>query len=136
MRLTKERMKQLRAILEKYADEKDDVEILTVPEFVERWQVGISYEAGQRVGYDGKVYKVLQAHTSQDSWTPSDAPSLFAELLIPGPEVIPDWVQPGSTNGYSKGDKVKHNGSVWESLIDNNVWEPGATGTEALWAKL
>ena len=22
---------------------------------------------------------------------------------------------------------------TWESLVDNNVWEPGALGTESLW---
>ena len=30
----------------------------------------------------------------------------------------PEWEQPGSTNGYSKGDKVTHNGKTWESLVD------------------
>lgn len=30
----------------------------------------------------------------------------------------------------------KHNGKVWESLVANNVWEPGVTGTEALWKEV
>ena len=59
---------------------------------------------------------------------PADAPSLWAEILIPDPEVIPDWVQPGSTNPYMKGDKVKLNGKTWMSDIDNNVWETGVYG--------
>ena len=56
------------------------------------------------------------------------SPSLFAEVLIPDPEVIPDWVQPESTNPYMKGDKVRHNGKVWISDIDFNVFEPGIAG--------
>ena len=48
----------------------------------------------------------------------------------------PEWEQPGSTNGYSKGDKVTHNGKTWESLVDNNVWEPGVIGTESLWKEV
>ena len=55
-------------------------------------------------------------------------PSLFARVLIPDPEVIPEWVQPDSTNPYAKGDKVRHSGSVWVSDIDGNVWEPGVYG--------
>ena len=29
-----------------------------------------------------------------------------------------------------------HNGKTWESLVDNNVWEPGAVGTESLWKEI
>ena len=46
------------------------------------------------------------------------------------------WVQPDSTNPYAKGDKVTHIGKTWESLVDNNVWEPGAVGTENLWKEV
>lgn len=86
--------------------------------------------------YNGTLYKVLQDHISQDDWTPESAPSLFGRVLIPDPSVVPDWEQPDSTNPYSKGDRVKHNGKTWESLADGNVWEPGATGTEYLWKEI
>ena len=76
---------------------------------------------------------MLQAHTSQTDWTPDVSHSLFAQILIPDENVIPEWVQPDSTNPYMKGDKVTHNGITYESLIDNNVWEPGVIGTESLW---
>jgi len=77
-----------------------------------------------RVRYDGVLYKVLQTHTSQSAWTPTAAPSLFAKVLIPDPDVIPDWEQPDSTNAYSIGDKVRFDGKVYESLINGNVWSP------------
>ena len=108
----------------------------TAPAVYPAWASGIAYEAGQRVLYSGTLYKVLTAHTSQEDWTPPDAPSLFAKVLIPDPEVIPAWEQPDSTNPYMKGDKVTHNGSTWVSTVDNNVWEPGATGTESLWQQV
>ena len=69
---------------------------------------------------------VLQDHTSQASWEPGAAPSLFAKVLIPDPDVIPEWEQPDSTNAYKKGDKVRFEGKVYKSLIDNNVWSPSA----------
>ena len=93
-------------------------------------------DAGFRCQYEDALYRVLQPHTIQETWNPKDAPSLFSVVLIPDEDVIPEWVQPDSTNGYAKGDKVVHNGKVWESLVDNNVWEPGAVGTEALWAEV
>lgn len=103
------------------------------------WIAGESYTAGQRVKYKGTLYKVFQGHVSQADWTPDAAPSLFAKVL-PGQEGnepeegYGEWVQPDSTNGYSKGDRVSHNGKVWESTFDGaNVWEPGVQGTEALW---
>lgn len=94
---------------------------------------GTTLKVGDRVNYEGLLYNVLQEHQKQSTWNPVDAPSLFAQVLIPDPTVIPEWVQPDSTNAYKKGDKVTHNGSTWESLVDNNVWEPGAAGTESLW---
>lgn len=94
------------------------------------WQANKSYVTGDRIRYNDVLYKVLQAHTSQDDWTPDAAVSLFAKVLISDPNTIPAWVQPDSTNPYQKGDKVTHSGSTWVSTIDNNVWEPGVYGWE------
>ena len=100
------------------------------------WDAAGAYEVGNRVRYADVLYKCLTGHTAQESWTPDVSPSLWAKVLIPDPSVIPEWEQPSSTNGYSKGDKVTHNGKTWESLADNNVWEPGAIGTESLWKEV
>lgn len=111
-----------------------DEQALQVQDLYPEWSgAGVSYNVGDRVRYNGVLYKVLQAHTSQDSWTPDTASALYTKVLNPDPEVIPDWEQPESTNGYSEGDKVRHKEKVWESLVDNNVWEPGAVGTESVW---
>ncbi len=40
---------------------------------------------------------------------------------------IPDFVQPtGAHDAYKKGDKVKFNNKIYESLIDSNVYSPTA----------
>ena len=115
----------------------DDEDAMTVQSLYPEWSPdSVTYPKDHKVNRNGMLYKCLQAHTSQASWAPEDAPSLWAKILNPDPEVVPDWEQPGSTNGYAKGDKTKHNGKTWESLVDNNVWEPGVVGTEALWKEV
>lgn len=97
---------------------------------------GVKYAKDYKVLYNDVLYKCLTEHTSQADWAPDAAPSLWAKVLIPDPEVIPDWEQPLSTNGYKKGDRVNHKGKTWESLVDNNVWEPGVVGTEGQWKEV
>lgn len=128
MAITRGQAQQLRKLLVKQADTLPDEEILNVPCFVEKWKAGISYVTGKRVKYNDVIYKVLQDHTSQEDWTPENAPSLFAKVLIPDENVIPEWEQPDSTNPYMAGDKVTHSGETWVSNVDNNVWEPGVYG--------
>lgn len=85
-----------------------------------------AYEVGNIVSYGYVLYRCVQAHTSQQTWNPIDAVSLWAKV-IRGDEPQP-WEQPGSTNPYMKGDRVTHVGHTWVSDIDNNVWEPGVYG--------
>ena len=105
--MTRKQAEQFRKLLENQTAGMTDEQILEYPDFVEKWQPGKEYVAGKRLEYNGTIYKVLQAHTSQETWTPP-APSLFAKVLIPDSSTVPEWEQPDSTNPYAKGDKVTH----------------------------
>ena len=135
-----EKARELRALIEKAMTETaslTEAEAVAATCLYPKWSGnGVAYVKGQRVQDDGVLYTVLQNHTSQAGWKPTAAPSLFAKVLIPDPSVAPEWEQPDSTNPYMKGDQVKHNGKVWVSLVGNNVWEPGAVGTAALWQEV
>lgn len=122
-----ERAKTLRQQIESLAETLDDTTALETLELFQNWQVDKTYEVGARVRYENMLYKCLQSHTSQFTWVPTDASSLWTRVLIPGDE-IPEWIQPESTNPYMQGDKVTHNEKIWVSIIDNNVWEPGIYG--------
>ena len=126
--MTRAEAEAMIADLVKLRDLATDEQALAVPALYPAWRSGVTYTAGQRLLYNSVLYKVLQDHTSQETWTPEAAPSLFAKVLIPDETVIPEWEQPDSTNPYRKGDKVKHNGKTWVSDVDNNVWEPGVSG--------
>lgn len=122
------RARELRSEIEQLADTLEDSAALDYTELFPMWKEDTAYEVGARVRYAGILYKCLQAHTSQATWNPEDAASLWARVLIPDPEIIPEWIQPDSTNPYMTGDKVTHNNKTWISTVDNNVWEPGIYG--------
>lgn len=104
----------------------DDV-ALKIPDVFPTWSGdGIEYKKDTKLTYNGVLYKVLQDHTSQKSWTPDAAPSLFAKVLVSEDGTPQEWQQPDSTNPYNKGDRVLFNGKTYESLIDGNVWSPSA----------
>ena len=124
--------KALRAAMDAAAAALTDDEALKAAAIYPLWNSSAAYAAGDRVRYDGVLYKCLQAHTAQPSWTPTAAPSLWAKVLTSDTGAPLPWEQPESTNPYKKGDKVTHNGQTWVSTIDNNVWEPGVYGWEVV----
>ena len=123
-------VKKLRAIIEEAAESLDDKDALEGAELFRTWDGTATYTAGQRVRYDGILYRCLQDHQAQAGWTPAAAPSLWARVLIEDPDTVPEWVQPGSTNPYMKGDRVSWKGKTWESVLDHNSYEPGVYGWE------
>lgn len=133
-----EQAKKLRAFIEQMATNLDDDTAEQHVDVFPAWEVDKFYEVDYRVRYNGVLYKVLQEHTSQADWTPEVAISLYVKCHKQDPgEEYPDWVQPtGAHDAYQKGDKVTHVEKHWESLIDANVWEPGAVGTESLWTEI
>lgn len=103
----------------------DDIVAQELQDFYDDWKNDISVSKGQYIKHDGILFKVLTEHKTQVGWEPDKAPSLFAKVLTdPTGETILDWVQPDSTNAYMTGDKVRFEGLIYESLIDNNVWSP------------
>jgi hypothetical protein len=46
------------------------------------WKVDKELAVGDRIKHEGKLYKVIQAHTTQDSWTPDLTPSLFEPIDV------------------------------------------------------
>ena len=126
--MTREKALALRALIEQAAVSLSDEDALGGVELFPAWAADTSYELGVRVRYDGKLYKCVQAHTSQAGWEPPSVPALWTEVAKPGE--IPVWRQPtGAQDAYQKGDKVHYpdeQGPVYVSTIDNNVWSPEA----------
>ena len=90
------------------------------------WKEGMAVAKDARYQYNGKLYRVVQAHTTQADWTPDVTPALWVKVSL---DKWPDWVQPtGAHDAYAKNAKVTHNSKKWTSDVDANVWEPGVYG--------
>ena len=107
-------------------DEISEEELNELVELYEPWKIGMTFtgnDVGTLINYEGQLYKILQPHTTQGDWLPSNTPSLYSEMYPE--EVIGEWKQPqGEHDAYNKGDKVIFNDKVYESTIDANTWSP------------
>ena len=128
--MTRGKAKQLRALIESLAITLDDTTALTGVELFPAWATDTAYVVGDRVQYNGVLYKCVQAHTSQADWMPDATPALWVIVSV---EEWPEWIQPtGAHDAYDKGAKVSHNGKYWKSTMDANVYEPGVYGWEEI----
>ena len=125
--MTRGEAKAFRAKIERAAYAvQDDAESLELIELFPAYRVGVDYVVGDRFRHGGKLYRVVQAHTSQADWVPDVTPALYAVVSV---EEWPDWVQPtGAHDAYATGAKVTHDGKHWVSDVDNNTWAPGTYG--------
>lgn len=122
--MTDVKAKRLRAAIEKGATSLDDATALTAVELYPVWVSGQAYDVDVRVQHNGTLYRCVQAHTSQDDWTPDATPALWTAVSL---DEWPEFVQPtGAQDAYQTGDKVTYNGKHYISLADNNVWSPDA----------
>lgn len=125
--ITLEQARKLRTLIERMSADLTDDEAYTAPQLFPAWTLK-QYTTGDRVQYNERLYKCLQAHTAQSDWTPDSPPSLWVRVDDPHEE-FPEWRQPtGSTDAYSKGDKVTYNSKHYISDIDGNVWAPDVYG--------
>ena len=104
-------------------DELTEDELNDMIHIYDKYQINYSYIKDDRFHYEGKLYEVIQAHTSLENWKPSELPALYKKVMPK--QVIPNWVKPtGAHDAYKVGDKVIFEGNVWVSKIDNNTWSP------------
>lgn len=121
-----ELMNAVKTMLASETEELTDEEALEVAALFPTWasKLGQAVTVGERLWYNEKLYKVIQAHTTQSDWTPDVAVSLYTEISI---VEWPEWVQPtGSHDAYMIGDKVTFEGNHYVSLIDYNTYSPVA----------
>jgi hypothetical protein len=116
----------VKRMLAQSTENLSDEDALAVAALYPTWisKMGEQVNVGERYWYDGKLWKVVQAHTVQENWTPDVSVSLFTEVTI---DEWPEWKQPtGVQDAYMKGDKVTFEGVHYVSLMDYNTYSPAA----------
>lgn len=107
-----------------------DEQAISVSTLWPEWSAdSVSYKVDDVVQHADHLWRCEQAHTSQESWTPDAAPSLWSQIDIAG-DGVDVWTQPtGAHNAYNVGDRVHYptaSDPIYVSTIDGNVWTPDA----------
>ena len=91
----------------------DDNTALRMREFYPVWETGQDYPVSFKVQYGGALYKVLQAHTSQDGWEPENAPSLWTEICESHAGTLTDPIPYSGNMALEAGKYYSQSGAVY-----------------------
>lgn len=123
----------MRRALQMFAQTLTDEQAVEVAAVYPQWEPNHQYSVGDIFSYgensvgDPQLYKVVQAHTSQEQWIPGQGTDSLYDAFGLDNSGYPVWSQPtGAHDAYNKGDIVNYNGTLYESLIDGNSWSPDA----------
>lgn len=79
--MTRAEALKYRAAIEQGAQSLDDATAVAVKKLYPAYEVGKAYATGDKFVYGGDLYRVLQAHTSQESWSPgAGTESLYVRI--------------------------------------------------------
>ena len=103
----------------------DDNTALRMREFYPDWVVGVDYSTGYKVQHGSKLWRCVQAHTSQDSWAPSiDTASLWAEICETHAGTMADPIPYNGNMALEEGKYYSQSGAVYLCTRDtvNSVY--------------
>lgn len=78
--MTRSEALSYRSKIEAAASTMTDENALGSVELFAQWQAGRQCAVGDRLRYNGTLYRCVQAHTTQADWTPDITPALWAAV--------------------------------------------------------
>lgn len=105
----------------------DDSTALIGMELYPVWAVGIAVAKDSRYQYNGKLYKCVQAHTTQADWTPDVTPALWTVIDVTHAGTIDDPIPAVAGMEYTKGLYYTENGVIY--LMNRQGMAEGETIT-------
>ena len=75
-----ESARQLRPYIVKASASLTDADAVKAKELYDRWAAGMAVEVNDRLVYADRLYRVTQAHTTQEGWEPDKVPALFTVI--------------------------------------------------------
>ena len=96
----------------------DDNTALRMTEFYPEWASGQSYTAGYKVQRNGKLWRALQAHTSQAGWEPENAASLWTEICESHAGTLEDPIPYSGNMALESGKYYMQDGKIYRCIRD------------------
>ena len=96
----------------------DDNTALRMREFYPEWAAGVDYTAGYKVQRGGKLWRCVQAHTSQTGWEPENAPALWTEICETHAGTLTDPIPYSGNMALESGKYYSQSGAVYLCTLD------------------
>ena len=111
--MTRAEAKKIIAALVKLRESATDEQALTVQELYPAWREGLECKAGDRVQRGGRLWRCLQAHTSQTGWEPENVPALFTEITESHAGTLDDPIPYNGNMALEAGKYYSQSGTVY-----------------------
>ena len=110
----------MRAAILEAAKHLSDAVAATAPMLFPRWKVGEAYAGGERLCYNGKLYKVRDgmAHTSQADWMPDVAVSQYERIDVEHAGTMDDPIPYAGNMVLAIGLYYTQDGAVYRCIRD------------------
>ena len=124
--MTRAKAKQLRQLIERIAVTLDDETALAGVELFPMWAIGRYYAAGDRVQHGGRLWRCIQAHTSQEGWEPENVPALWEEICETHDGSLADPIPYDCNMALESGKYYVQDGVIYHCTRDtvNPVYHP------------
>ena len=96
----------------------DDNTALRMTEFYPEWAVGTEYTIGYKAQRNGKLWRCIQAHTSQAGWEPENAASLWTEICESHAGTLEDPIPYSGNMALESGKYYMQDGKAYRCIRD------------------
>jgi hypothetical protein len=105
--------KDLVAFIKASRETATDEVALKAKELYKEWTVGKAVAVGERYRYGDRLYKVVQAHTTQADWTPDITPAMWAVIDETHAGTLEDPIPAIKGMEYTKGLYYIEDGKIY-----------------------
>ena len=116
--MTRAKAKQLRQLIEQLAVTLDDETALTGVELFPIWTIDRAYAVGDKVQRNGKLWRCIQAHTSQTGWEPENVASLWTEICESHAGTLEDPIPYNGNMALESGKYYSQNSKIYRCTRD------------------
>ena len=116
--MTRAKAKQLRQLIEQLAVTLDDETALTGIELFPIWTIDRAYVVGDKVQRNGKLWRCIQAHTSQAGWEPENVASLWTEICESHAGTLEDPIPYNGNMALESGKYYSQNSKIYRCTRD------------------